>query len=223
MFETDSSSYRLMSDDYLNNFYEQIRERNKRAWGDRRFEVAEWVQAQYPGTQHFIAELVQNADDVGANEIGFKIIEDGLLIYNNGRVFNEQDVWAISGLWDSLKKLNDSGYFGIGFKSVLSITNTPYIFSDKYAFFLEYGIDPYGLKNFDKLPIDLQPILSEKLGKTYFWLPFKPGLNSSQLREEIIKHLEESCALSLIFCKNLKKIRFEDEIEYCAEIEKKIT
>ena len=104
-----------------------------------------------------IQELIQNADDAQATEVGFMIdwrhhpIDDvmfrnfgqyqgpALYAWNNA-VFKERD-------WHSLGKINQSskeedvlkvGRFGLGFQSVFHITGITSIFSIVYSIMIKF-------------------------------------------------------------------------------------
>jgi len=84
----------------------------------------------YADPSHFIYELLQNAEDEGATEVRFELFRDRLDFYHNGKDFDLRDIEGITGIGNSKKEndLNSIGKFGVGFKSVFAITETPYIF-----------------------------------------------------------------------------------------------
>lgn len=81
----------------------------------------------------FIPELLQNAEDEGAENIEFHLKEDKLIFSHDAeRLFDFKDIRSISNFGDNQEKKekpNAIGRFGIGFKSVYSITSTPRIIS----------------------------------------------------------------------------------------------
>lgn len=95
----------------------------------------------YKEDTHFLYELLQNADDTNASEIELTLTQDELVFWHNGtKDFNLQDVIAITGIGAGTKKdeLNKIGKFGIGFKSVFSVTESPRIFSGEFNFEIRY-------------------------------------------------------------------------------------
>ena len=76
---------------------------------------------------HFVYELLQNADDALATEVCFELFSDKLIFYHNGsKDFSLKDIISITGVGNSTKKDSGSvGKFGVGFKSVFAITDTP--------------------------------------------------------------------------------------------------
>lgn len=113
---------------------------------------------KYTDQAHFIYELIQNADDVGASEARFKLYEDKLVFIHNGtRLFsvteldNEGkdskngtlgDINAITSIANSNKTSASIGKFGVGFKAVFQYTTTPYIYDPEVAFKIERFIIP---------------------------------------------------------------------------------
>ena len=87
----------------------------------------------YKRKAHFITELLQNAEDEGASTVSF-ILNDNELIFthDSSNYFDFDDIQSISNFGDNKKKKdkdNAIGRFGIGFKSVYSITDAPRIIS----------------------------------------------------------------------------------------------
>ena len=103
--------------------------------------LTEQVEHQYHG--RFIVELIQNAHDAlslpdsepdGNGRIEFSIKAEGefgaLYVANDGRPFSPSNFKSLSQLGQSDKDPQDSiGNKGIGFRSVLEITNAPEIYS----------------------------------------------------------------------------------------------
>ncbi|MFZ1790381.1 MAG: DUF3883 domain-containing protein [Saprospiraceae bacterium] len=85
--------------------------------------------AQSYNNRSFI-ELLQNSDD--AKSTKFKIVkeEDYILVANNGRIFNNQDLEGICRSASSNKVRGENiGYRGIGFKSVVGFAKEIHIIS----------------------------------------------------------------------------------------------
>ena len=85
---------------------------------------------------HYALELIQNAEDAGASAITFIFDKERLVVVNDGDVFQPDDVDAICSVKPGRKK-NKIGFFGIGFKSVFNITNTPQLVSSSFNFKIE--------------------------------------------------------------------------------------
>lgn len=73
-----------------------------------------------------LAELLQNADDEGADSAYFVVDGDRLLFGHNGSDFTLPDVWGLTIPWLSEKtgKSEKLGRFGIGLKTLQSLSET---------------------------------------------------------------------------------------------------
>ncbi|MGV8108281.1 DUF3883 domain-containing protein [Methanospirillum sp.] len=94
--------------------------------------VEQYIAESYK-TRSFI-ELIQNADDAGASKVGVYSISNSIIVFNNGRPFNIQDIEALcrSGASNKQRGKNTIGYRGIGFKSVINLSKKIFIKSDQY-------------------------------------------------------------------------------------------
>ncbi len=172
-------------------------------------------QVVFTRSSGFILELIQNAEDsgLGMSEPGLfeiRINHKRVKIIHNGKPFNETDVKAISGIRSSKKpELGFLGYLGIGFKSVLKITDCPEIYSDGFQFKFDrsYWPDP-GSTPWHVIPIWIDES-SEPVdaSKTTFITPFRESTDVSQIIEEIKKIRLEL----YLFLRWLKKIEIVDE------------
>ncbi|KAJ1604904.1 hypothetical protein OJ252_3606 [Cryptosporidium canis] len=161
----------------------------------------------YTKIDHFIFELIQNADDnVYCSCIGkipsivFVLHSTGVLVVNNEVGFTEKDIDSICDIGNSSKVSNKEkiGNFGIGFKSVFSITNTPYIFSNGYSFMFNVNSEDgsYILPRWvDESCFDLVPThkyyndydFEMSTYTTKFWLPYKENVDLNiEFRENMI-------------------------------------
>lgn len=77
-----------------------------------------------------IIELLQNSDDANSTKFLVQMFNGYLICANNGNNFTESDFESICGNAKSTKKRGESiGYRGIGFKSVIDISNVIHLFS----------------------------------------------------------------------------------------------
>lgn len=92
-----------------------------------------------------VYELLQNADDAMAagtasSCIRFELTDDELWVANSGRPLDEADVRGLCGISASKKTMHGQrrrasiGHKGMGFKSVLEITDAPEVFSTTVCF-----------------------------------------------------------------------------------------
>lgn len=102
------------------------------------FDLTTVLVGLYSDVSHFVYEILQNAEDAKATEIMFDLQKDTLIIKHNGTPFSETDIDAITGISniqnDKKQDLEKIGKFGIGFKSVYAVTDSPRIQSGKYDF-----------------------------------------------------------------------------------------
>jgi hypothetical protein len=81
-----------------------------------------------------IIELLQNADDAAAGRFCAVLTEAHLVCANDGRVFSEPDFYALCRSARSEKTRGESiGYRGIGFKSVVRISQEVHLLSGDIA------------------------------------------------------------------------------------------
>jgi superfamily II DNA or RNA helicase len=82
-------------------------------------------------------ELVQNAADamgLGSGRCEVVLTADTLYVANSGEPFTIDGVIALMGTHDSIKRDEQIGRFGLGFKSLLAVTDSPRVFSHSGSF-----------------------------------------------------------------------------------------
>lgn len=173
-------------------------------------------QVVFTRSSGFILELIQNAEDsgFGINETGhfeIRVNHQRIRISHNGRPFNENDVKAISGIRSSKKpERGFLGYLGIGFKSVLKITDKPEIYSNGFQFKFDrtHWTDPSSTP-WHVIPIWIDgPSEPIDVSKTTFIIPFREVSDASRIADEIKKIRLEL----YLFLRWLKIIEIIDEI-----------
>ncbi|MFY9417849.1 MAG: hypothetical protein WAP17_02005, partial [Bacteroidales bacterium] len=151
---------------------------------DKGNRYAEILSSLYADPVHFLDEIVQNAEDACARiaRQGKMIIQfekDDIAIYHNGDPFNEDDFIAITTYGRSTKKqlsnINKIGKFGIGFRSVFGITDTPEIHSNGFHFVI---------RDFELLEA-IDPIDIIEQYTTLFKFPFKKNISASDLWDRV--------------------------------------
>lgn len=186
----------------------------------------------YAEDNHFIYELIQNAEDTECLEqqhsIEFTIMENGLLVVNNEKGFSDEQIQAICAFGQSTKSSNkNSGYIGekgIGFKSVFKISDKPAISSNGYKFYFRRFSDD-GLETeyiiphwIDDIELKNYPEKFQESDYTALYLPFSNTKKIEQLKNDI-KHIEP---ILLLFLKKLTNIKIsENQKTYvdCSKIE----
>jgi hypothetical protein len=196
--------------------YDRIRQRNQEQWGTKRFQTAQHLGRDLHGRlADLVAELTQNAEDAVDDKIrpstfGLRVFEKGLLAWNDGRPFSERDVEAISGLFVSHKDAAAIGYFGIGFKAVLSVTDTPLIFSGPYQFRLKYGLDPHPVSPDEpEVPSEVWRLYENLRPRgSVFWLPWRQRISPEEVRRELESAFQEAGDF-LLFLERLERLEID--------------
>ena len=175
----------------------------------------------YPDEAHFIYELLQNAEDAEASEVEFYLHSGGLRFQHNGKVrFNIDHIKAITNYGQSTKKITENkiGKFGVGFKSVFSYTSKPIINSEGLTFSISRAILPKAAE----VSEEISKIFRKDL--TTFVFDFnEPSKSPQKAFKEISQGLEDLDERSLIFLRNIEKIRisFAKEFKPKKEIRRK--
>jgi len=153
----------------------------------------------YSKQSHFIFELLQNAEDEEATKVKISFNSQELVFEHNGRPFDITDIEAITSFGNNEKKKlkpNAIGRFGIGFKSVFSVTEKPEIKSGDFHFAISNFIVP-------------NLIDSEKSKATIITLPFKSS-KKSQIVSKIETALSDLDSTYLLFLNNITSIEIND-------------
>jgi len=88
----------------------------------------------YTRPGHFLAELLQNAEDAGARRWSVTLDDDAVRVWHDGLDFDARDVVGVLSIGQTTKARGQIGFFGVGFKSVYEICERPQIYSDVYRF-----------------------------------------------------------------------------------------
>ena len=179
----------------------------------------------YSDNNHFIYELLQNAEDAKASTVVFEYHSDKIVFYHDGKPFDENDVIGISSIMDTTKEEDSDniGKFGMGFKSVFKYTCEPAIYTDDEAFIIKNYLLPEELKsNWDYreemrsgieywLDGSLHVIPFEKSKHlTKIELPFQRRLKTGEVikseGKDIIQKLSELEPEILLFLKSIKTL-----------------
>ncbi len=153
---------------------------------------------------HYALELIQNAEDAYSSSITFVFEKDKIIVINDGAVFVEDDVDAICSVKPGRKK-NKIGFFGVGFKSVFNVTNTPQVISSEFNFLIENYIYP---SPSDRIPESASAYYSRDKG-SIFVQPQSEGLPTIP---ELIENFKEIDDKILLFLPNLSALHFVDNV-----------
>lgn len=179
--------------------FRKLQESSKGLIQSRQFPGLKTLLSQfYPDKNHFIYELLQNAEDAGASSVRFEVLSNKLIFVHNGtEPFSIKHIDAITNISLSTKLDEDSkaGKFGIGFKSVFAFTETPHIYTDDICFKIT---DMF-------LPEEIPQRTTN--GETIFEFPFDNNkLPANVAIEKIEAGLKDINATTLLFLSNVKEI-----------------
>lgn len=168
---------------------------------ENNFNIMGILSGLYDKKTHFIYEIIQNAEDAKALEIEFNLFYNRIEIVHNGRNFNVKDIEGITGIGNSTKgkeDFNSIGKFGIGFKSVYTITDRPEIFSKDYSFSIDEFVVPI-IYNKEK-----------NTEKTLIRLNFKET-EKDKIYNQLKNMLKELDLNTLLFLRNIVEIKYQIE------------
>ena len=164
--------------------YKAIFEQNQDEWkaltrDPQKYEAL--LAGHYSDSNHFVYELLQNAEDafdkstgVSASKVVIEYYPDKLVFYHNGKPFDEADVRGVSSMLMGTKDRDDAqtiGRFGMGFKSVFKYTYQPEIYSDDEAFKITNYLLPVEIIDGWDYETEKKSIIC-KLGEGRSFVPF---------------------------------------------------
>lgn len=195
----------------VKDLYKRISDSNRVKYGTEAEKILKIIINQYSDRTHFIYEILQNAEDAGAKHIRFHLEKNQLLIFHNGRPFNEADIDGVCGIASGTKEDGTRiGHFGIGFKSVYCYTERPRIYSGKYCFEIHNQL----------FPEEIKPIAGLAMDETCLILPFdKKEVPADVAYQEIRNALTRKITAESIFVLNniadieIKSVGYPDIIE----------
>ncbi len=175
----------------------------------------------------FVYEILQNADDAGANVIRFSLGQDYLLVTYDGSdsssesevLFKKADVERICDVstHDSAEQnskvhnLNKIGYKGIGFKSVFCVSEKVTVISNGYQFcFDKKAWNTPGFKHpwqIIPIPVEEGELLSENISNAQVNILMQALIVPVA---EIKFEIEKICRNheSILFLENIQHVRF---------------
>lgn len=158
--------------------YKAIYDRNKFGWYDmtespQKHEAL--LAGHYSDSNHFVYELLQNAEDESASKVVIEYHKNRLIFYHNGDPFDEDDVRGVSSMLMGTKDKNSGqsiGRFGMGFKSVFKYTYQPEIYSDDEAFRIENYLLPVEITDGSFSAVDEKKEINERMTGNGGFIPF---------------------------------------------------
>jgi len=173
-------------------------------------------------------ELLQNADDAGATRFYVKRYKNYLLVANDGRPFNINDLESLCRSASSNKSRGASiGYRGIGFKSVVSFAKEVHLVSGMYEVTFSKEMTKAIIEKANKVPLiriphelkssvktELKSELSKISNDGYNTIFIFTGATANQIDEEYTSF----AYTTLMFLNNVRNIRINLSKEVNASI-----
>lgn len=187
--------------------YEAICEENRESYGTKGAQKSGKLAAGlYDDRTHFIFELLQNAEDAlgrrgnwhGSRKVAFTLDSTRLTLSHFGKPFDEADVRSVCDIAESTKNESSIGRFGLGFKSVYTVTDLPEIHSGDEDFAIENYIFPKRMAR-----------LARAADETQIVLPLKPEDTSAAL--DITTGFRHLGPGALLFLRHIDEINWSVE------------
>lgn len=153
--------------------YEAICRENRESYGTKGAQKSGQLAAGlYEDRTHFIFELLQNAEDAlgrrgdwqGSRKVAVSLNATSLTLSHFGKPFDEADVRSVCDIAESTKSESSIGRFGLGFKSVYTVTDLPEIHSGDEDFAIENYVFPKQLPRSARAPDETQIVLPLRSG-----------------------------------------------------------
>ena len=164
--------------------YEAICRENRESYGTKgATKAGELAGGLYDDRTHFIFELLQNAEDAlrrrgewsGSREVSFTLSPTTLTLSHFGKPFDEADVRSVCDIAESTKNEASIGRFGLGFKSVYTVTDLPEIHSGDEAFAIENYVFPRAIQRSARAADETLIVLPLKKNDATVWNEIAAG------------------------------------------------
>ena len=185
--------------------YTKICEDNRTRYGTEGAQKSGDLAARlYNDRTHFIFELLQNTEDAlgrrdtreaPLNKVKFTLSPTSLMLSHFGKPFNEADVRSVCDIAESTKNESAIGRFGLGFKSVYTITDLPEIHSGEEDFVIEEYV----------FPKSIHRVACED-SETQIILPFKS--NDLAVTDDIIQSFRKLRPDVLLFLNHIDEVNW---------------
>ncbi|HFT7392340.1 TPA: DUF3883 domain-containing protein [Aeromonas hydrophila] len=187
--------------------YEAICEENRESYGTKGAQKSGKLAAGlYDDRTHFIFELLQNAEDAlgrrgewhGSRKVVFNLNSACLMLSHFGKPFDEADVRSVCDIAESTKNESSIGRFGLGFKSVYTVTDLPEIHSGDEDFAIENYVFPKRMAR-----------SARAIDETQIVLPLKP--EDASAAQDITAGFRHLGPGALLFLRNIEEINWSVE------------
>ncbi|NMA12898.1 MAG: DUF3883 domain-containing protein [Chloroflexi bacterium] len=167
-------------------------------------------------------ELLQNADDAGAQRICVLFVNNSLFVANDGRPFSETDVISICRSGASSKKRGETiGYRGVGFKSTSYLSQEIIIYSNKtYFTFSKLKCSNALERPLDKIPTIRIPFILDQIDDSLRFTIERlenHGFNTifiykNAKSREFFEEIKELSSDTFLFLNNIKKCEIDTNV-----------
>lgn len=173
--------------------------------------VEQYIAESYK-TRSFI-ELIQNADDANSQKFGIHIYDNFVIVGNDGRDFNYDDVKAIcrSGSSNKVRGGSTIGYRGIGFKSVVNLAERVYILSGNINFMYDKNLTKELLNINDDVPLIRIPHIVNNIPHIEEINNLKAKYNYSTIF--LFENIKENIVESELFSFDKSSVLFLNSVE----------
>lgn len=187
--------------------YEAICEENRESYGTKgALKSGRLAAGLYDDRTHFIFELLQNAEDAlgrrrdwhGSRKVAFILDSTRLSLSHFGKPFDEADVRSVCDIAESTKNESSIGRFGLGFKSVYTVTDLPEIHSGDEDFAIENYVFPKRMAR-----------LARAADETQIVLPLKP--EDTRAAQDITAGFRHLGPGALLFLRHIDEINWSVE------------
>ena len=184
--------------------YDKICEENRSRYGSEGAQKSGGLAAGlYDDRTHFIFELLQNAEDAlarrgvwpGVRKVSFRLAQDKLTLAHFGKPFDEDDVRSVCDIAESTKNESAIGRFGLGFKSVYTVTDLPEIHSGDEDFAVDGYVFPKSARR-----------TARELGETQIILPL--NAEDPTVVQDITSGFRRLGPGALLFLRNIEEINW---------------
>ena len=195
------------SSKWADAFVEAIRKyRDSYDSGEARRSARRFGRAATKDKYRFFWECWQNADDARAKKLTFRVNDQTIIVENNGESLSSRDVYSICFIASSQKEgLSDQkGQFGIGFLSMMRISDSPSVHSGYCSFRLDRDYTyPSAIEH-------------EYCSGVRIVAPLRDGIKADDIKAELLKRMEDEV---LLYMTHLTCVEVVDERDgYCHRI-----
>ena len=193
-------------------YFESIRSRAEKRWEQLEADpelAGPWHQLfkQVRSPRHILSELLQNADDAGATEASARIEGGAFVFEHDGEDFSEDHFASLCRFGYSNKRaLHTIGFRGIGFKSTFSLGDRVELYTPSLSV------------AFDRKRFTEPLWVSQAQGRDGL-TTIRVEIKDKHRQVEVLDNLAEwtKSPVSLLFFKNIRKIKVGDDTEICWE------